>query len=112
MNENTQDVCACIVKPYTKLLEEKFDKEELVELEKKNYESAYVFSKLSSQVAIQTTLCTGSEDSSKKLMEKFVKEISPFGYSTAKTAEWFKSTTELLEEKQDRKKEIDGKLDS
>lgn len=111
MNENTQDICECVVKPYTKLIEDKFEKDELKEIESKNYESAYVFSKLSTQLAVQTTLCTGSEDSTKKLMNKFVKEISPIGYTTAKTAEWFQTKTTEIDDKQLRKKELDEKLD-
>lgn len=112
MNEKNQDVCDCIVIPYTKLIEDKFDKDELKEIESKNYESAYVFTKLSKQLSVQTALCAGSEDSAKVLMNKFIKEISPLGFSTAKAAEWFQTKTSEIENQQVRKEELDKKLEN
>jgi len=111
MNKETLDVCECVVKKYKTIAESKFTEEELNEIENKNYESAYVFKKLADQLAIQTAFCSGSEDSAKILMDKFMTGLMPFGLSPAKGLDWLSEKTGEIKEKNERKEELDSLLE-
>lgn len=110
ISEQTLDVCECVVKKYKTLVESKFTEEELNEIENKNYESAYVFKQLTDQLAIQTAICSGSEDSAKILMDKFMTGLIPFGLSPSKGLDWISEKTGEMKEKNERKEELDSLL--
>jgi len=110
MNEETLDVCECVVKKYKSLLESKFTEEEINLIEEKNYETAYVFKKLTDELAIQTAICSGSEDSAQVIMDKFMTGLMPFGLSPSKGLEWLSEKTGEMKEKNERKEQLDSLL--
>lgn len=101
--------CDCIVKPYQKILEEKFNTEELQEIEKNNYQSAYIFLKVWPLLEKELESCCENKNERDSVVSYFFKSVTPLNLSKNDFENWllykkdkFLNEKEALEKIQER----------
>jgi hypothetical protein len=105
------DVCECVALPYLSKLTETYSEEELEEIETKNYESAYIAYKVIDKIKMEIYDCTGSEDSAKVLVDRFVKGLIPMSRQAGAAQKKISETWDSFHTTSDRLKELGEKLE-
>lgn len=88
--------CNCIVKPYQNILENKFKSEELLEIEKNNYQSAYIFLKVWPLLEKELESCCENKSERDSVVSYFFKSVTPLNLSKNDFENWFINKKDML----------------
>jgi hypothetical protein len=100
-NENTMELlevkaCNCIVKPYGSILENKFSAAELQEIEKNNYQSAYIFLKVWPILEKELESCCENNIEKDSVISYFFKSVTPLNLSKNELENWIVNKKDKL----------------
>lgn len=109
--QKNDTICDCIVKPMVATYNEKFTPEELEALKNDKPESAYVFAKVIQSIKDDSDACL-EERENKNAWSLFYKEVLPFDLGLDHLNHLKEKFGSILEDKKDRKENIDEKFEN
>lgn len=102
--------CNCIVKPYLYILENKFNTEELQEIEKNNYQSAYIFLKVWPSLEKEIESCCENKIERDSVVSYFFKSVTPLNLSKNDLENWLENKKDKLINEKETLEKIEQRM--